>query len=141
MRSGVMGELDRAVGPIKARARGGTGGHLLVGTATGQLSGQDCLTGWVQVRADPASALLVHAPVPAADRRAARLPVWAVAAGRDRGGASAVYSRWLTTLPAQLRGRLVLTDPTIDLDATDIEVYGHAKGRVGWKQVVDGGLG
>ena len=46
-------------------------------------------------------------------------------------GLSAVYSRWLSALPAQLRGRLVLTDPTIDLDATDIEVFGQHKERVG----------
>jgi len=45
---------------------------------------------------------------------------------------SAVFARWLNVLPAQLRGRLVLTSPTIGLDATDIEVFGHAKERIGW---------
>ncbi len=42
---GVVAELDRAVGPIKERARGATGGQLLVGLATAQLCGQDCLAG------------------------------------------------------------------------------------------------
>ena len=51
----VVGELDRAVGPIKARARGMTGGQLLVGLATAQLCGQDCLAGLDRVRADPAN--------------------------------------------------------------------------------------
>lgn len=47
-------------------------------------------------------------------------------------GLSRVNSRWLSVLPTQLRGRLVLTNPTIDLDATDIEVFGHAKEWIGW---------
>ena len=129
----VVGELDRAVGPIKARARGATGGQLLVGMATAQLCGQDCLAGLDRVRADPASALLTRAPVPASTTAAQLAGRFGAAqlAGIE-AGLSAVYSRWLGVLPAQLRGRLVLTDPTIDLDATDIEVFGHAKERVGW---------
>jgi len=130
---GVVGELDRAVGPIKARERGMTGGQLLVGMATGQLCGQDSLAGLDRVRADPASALLTHAPVPAATtagQLAQRFDQVRLAGIET--GLSAVYSRWLGVLPAQLRGRLVLTDPTIDLDATDIEVFGHAKQRIGW---------
>ena len=105
---------------------------MLVGLATAQLSGQDCLAGLDRVRADPGSVLLTRAPVPASTTAAqlarrfgpSQLP------GIETG-LSAVYSRWLSVLPAQLRGRLVLTDPTIDLDATDIEVFGHAKERVG----------
>ena len=38
-------ELDRAVGPVKQRARRLTSGQLLVGIATGQLCGQDSLAG------------------------------------------------------------------------------------------------
>lgn len=130
---GVVGELDRAVGPIKERARGMTGGQLLVGMATGQLCGQDSLAGLDRVRADPASALLTHAPVPAATTAAQLSGRFGPAplAGIETG-LSAVFARWLGLLPAQLRGRLVLTNPTIDLDATDIEVFGHAKERVGW---------
>ncbi len=130
---GVVDELDRAVGPIKQRERGLTGGQLLVGLATGQLCGQDSLTGLDRVRADAASVLLEHAPVPAsttAAQLAARFGPQQLAGIET--GLSAVYSRWLGVLPAQLRGRLVLTNPTIDLDATDIEVFGHRKQRIGW---------
>lgn len=37
--------LDRAIGPIKARDRGFTGGELLVGLAAAQLAGEDFLGG------------------------------------------------------------------------------------------------
>ncbi len=130
---GVVSALDRAVGPVKRRERGLSGGQLLVGMASGQLCGQDCLSGLDRVRADPAGALLGHAPVPASTTAAQLAKRFGPAqlAGIE-AGLSAVYSRWLRVLPAQLRGRLVLSCPTIDLDATDIEVFGRRKERVGW---------
>ena len=68
-------------------------------------------------------ALLTEAPV-APSRTAARL------AGRFgpaqlagiQTALSEVYNRWLKVVPAQVRAPLVLRDPTIDLDASDIEV-------------------
>jgi hypothetical protein len=62
-RLAMVSELDRGIGPIKTRARGLTGGQLLLGMATAQLVGQDCLTGMDRVRADAGSALLTEAPV------------------------------------------------------------------------------
>src|SRR5664280_2687130 len=50
-----IGAPDRGIGPIKQRARGLTGGQLLLGMATAQLAGQDCLTGMDRVRADAGS--------------------------------------------------------------------------------------
>ena len=47
-------------------------------------------------------------------------------------GLAGVYARWLGLVPAAVRGPLVLRAPTIDCDATDIEVYGSKKERVGW---------
>lgn len=131
---GVVGELDRAVGPINARARGATGGQLLVGLATAQLSGQDCLAGLDRVRADPGSALLRSAPVPAATTAAQLACRFGPSqlAGIE-AGLSAVYSRWLSVLPAQLRGRLVLTDPTIDLDATAVWRAAAAIDESAWR--------
>ncbi len=43
-----------------------------------------------------------------------------------------VYQRWLGLVPATVRGLLVRRNPTIDCDATDIEVYGSNKDRIGW---------
>ena len=132
-RLGIVEVLNRGIGPIKARDRGLSGGQLLMGMATAQLVGQDCLDGMDQVRADGGSALLIEAPV-APSRTAARL------AGRFgpaqltgiETALSEVYTRWLRVVPAQVRVPLVLRDPTIDLDASDIEVYGKTKQGVGW---------
>ena len=132
-RLGLVDELDQGIGPIKARDRGLTGGQLLVGMATAQLAGQDHLVGMDRVRADPASMLLNEAPI-APSRTAARL------AGRfdtDRlhgieAGLAGVYERWLSLVPASVRGPLAVRHPTIDLDASDIEVHGRTKAGVGW---------
>jgi len=103
--------------------------------ASAQLVGQDCLDGMDRVPADGGSALLTQAPVPAS-RTAARF------AGRFgpaqltgiETALSELYTRWLRAVPAQVRAPLVLRDPTttIDLDASDIEVYGKTKQGVGW---------
>ena len=53
--------LDAAIGPIKTRDRGFTGGELLVGMATAQLAGEDFLVGLDRRRADVAGQVL--APV------------------------------------------------------------------------------
>ena len=44
-RLGMIKLLDRAIGPIKQRDRGLTGGQLLVGMAAAQLAGEDFLVG------------------------------------------------------------------------------------------------
>jgi len=141
-RLGIVTELDLAVGPVKDRDRGQTAGQLLVGMAAGLLAGQDCLTGLDRVRADVGSALLVQAPVQApvpaattAGGLARRFDPQAHGPHRLAGieaGLAKVYQRWLGLVPAAVRGPLVLRNPTIDCDATDIEVYGSNKDRVGW---------
>ena len=47
----VIGRLDAAIGPIKQRRRGHTGGQLLVGMAAAQLAGEDFLVGLDRRRA------------------------------------------------------------------------------------------
>jgi hypothetical protein len=130
---GMVSALDRGIGPIKARARGLTGGQLLLGIATAQLVGQDCLAGLDRVRADAGSALLTSAPVAASTTAAGLASRFGPAqrAGIETG-LRQVYDRWLARLPAAVRAPLVLRDPTIDLDASDIEVYGASKQNVGW---------
>jgi len=132
-RLGIVEVLGRGIGPIKQRGRGLSGGQLLMGMASAQLAGQDCLAGMDRVRADAGSALLTEAPV-APSRTAARLAGRfgpAQLAGIETA-LSEVYTRWLKVVPAQVRAPLVLRDPTIDLVASDIEVYGPTKQGVGW---------
>jgi len=133
LRLRMVAAFDAGIGPIKQRERGLTAGQLLVGMASAQLVGQDCLAGLDRVRDDTGSALLEQAPV-APSTTAGRL---AGTFGPDRlagieAGLAAVYRRWLMLVPGAVRAPLVLRDPTIDLDSSDIEVYGRAKESVGW---------
>ena len=57
-RLGMITLLDAAIGPIKARDRGFTGGELLVGMAAAQLAGEDFLVGLDRRRADLAGQTL-----------------------------------------------------------------------------------
>ena len=57
-RLGMIRLLDAAIGPIKARGRGFTGGELLVGLAAAQLAGEDFLVGLDRRRADVAGRVL-----------------------------------------------------------------------------------
>jgi hypothetical protein len=132
-RLGMVTELDAGIGPIKQRARGLTGGQLLLGMASAQLAGQDCLAGMDRVRADAGSALLRSAPVAASTTAGALAGRFGPCqlAGIETA-LKGVYTRWLARAPAQVRAPLVLRDPTIDLDASDIEVFGRTKHGVGW---------
>jgi len=114
-RLGIVEVLDRGIGSITARDRGLSGGALLVGMATAQLAGQDCLAGLDRVRVDAGSGLLTGAPV-ASSRTAARLAS-RFGPAHLRGIESVLselYTRWLALVPAPVRAPLVLRDPTID---------------------------
>ena len=54
--------LDVAIGPIKERDRGFSGGELLVGMAYAQLVGEDFLVGLDRYRADVAGQVLAAVP-------------------------------------------------------------------------------
>src|SRR6266571_4086264 len=103
-RLGVIGAIDTAAGPVKQRDRGFSAGELLAGIAAAQLAGEDFLVGLDRQRADTAGQQL--APVP--DLAAT------TAAGLAR------------RLPAGQAAALC-EQVTIDLDTTDVEVYGRRK--------------
>jgi len=124
--------LDAAIGPIKTRDRGFTGGELLVGMATAQLAGEDFLVGLDRQRADAAGQVL--APVAGLGST--------TAAGLARkftdGGWHAVetgigdiHTAMLAALPPARAAALCET-VTIDLDTTDVEVYGSKKRGVAY---------
>ena len=131
-RLGVIEALDTVVGPIKQRDRGYAAGALLVGMAAAQLAGEDHLIGLDRQRADGAGQVL--APVAglcsttAAGLARRITPArWAVV---ERGVAT-VTRRMLARLSAPRRQAL-LRSVTIDLDTTDVEVYGRHKRGVAY---------
>ena len=49
-----------------------------------------------------------------------------------RAAQAELVDRHAAALPPQRRRELLAVRPTIDLDPTDVEVYGTVKGRIGW---------
>ena len=129
-----MGTIDRHVGPVKARRRGAGAGEPLVGLAECMLAGGDFFCDLDTMRADVAGAQL---------RAVADRPASTTALGLARrfgpeqtAGLRAaqveLVDRHVAALPSQRRRELLAVRPTIDLDPTDVEVYGTAKERIGW---------
>jgi Transposase DDE domain group 1 len=132
-RLGVVEGLDAAVGPIKQRERGFGAGELLCGIAAAQLAGEDFLTGLDRQRADVAGQQV--SPVPGlASTTAAGLARRITPAQWEavERGLAAVTSRMLGLLPAERAAALAGGPVTIDLDTTDVEVYGRKKRGVAY---------
>jgi len=132
-RLGVAGALDAAVGPIKQRDRGFGAGELLCGIAAAQLAGEDFLTGLDRLRADAAGQQLTPVPGLASTTAAglARRITPAQWEAVERGLA-AVTGRMVSLLPAERAAALAGGPVTIDLDTTDVEVYGRKKRGVAY---------
>ncbi|MDT3446837.1 transposase, partial [Pseudofrankia sp. BMG5.37] len=129
----LVGGLDDGIGRIKRRDRGLTAGQLLVGMAASQLGGESSLAGLDRSRADRAGTLLAPVSFPPS-RTAARLAERfgpAQLAGIERGLAG-IAERMMRFLPAQRRAELVTGRPTLDCDASDVEVYGRKKRGVAY---------
>jgi Transposase DDE domain group 1 len=132
-RLGVIGALDAAVGPVKERDRGFGAGELLVGLAAAQLAGEDFLVGLDRHRADAAGQQIT--PVPGlCSTTAAGLARRVTAAQWQavEAGVATVTARMLALLPAARAAALTAGPVTIDLDATDVEVYGRKKRGVAY---------
>ena len=132
-RLGVIEALDEGMGPVKQRRRGFTGGQVLAGMAAAQLAGEDFLVGLDRVRADAAGQLLVPVPGLATSTAAgiARRFTGEHWRGAEAGLAKAT-ARMVTLLPAERAAELAEGPVTIDVDATDVEVYGSKKRGVAY---------
>ncbi len=132
-RLGVIEALDAAVGPIKQRDRGFGAGELLTGIAAAQMAGEDFLTGLDRQRADAAGQLL--APVPGLSSTTAAGLARRFTPGQwlaVEAGLAAVTGRMLALLPSPRAAALAEGPVTIDLDTTDVEVYGRKKRGVAY---------
>jgi hypothetical protein len=126
-RLGVVEALDAAVGPIKQRGRGAGAGELLVGLAAAQLAGEDFLVGLDRQRADVVGQALGPVPGLASTTAAGLARRFTDTQWTDvETGLARVAERVLDRVSVARRARLCRS-VTIDLDATDVEVYGRKK--------------
>lgn len=128
----VVGRFDRGIGAIKKRDRGASAGELLVGLAQSQLLGTDALVGLDRQRADVAAGELSAVPVLASTTAAGLARRF----GREQlagveAGAADLAGRAFELLPVQRRVELGAS-VTVDLDSTDVEVYGAKKQGVAY---------
>ena len=132
-RLGVIEALDTAVGPVKQRDRGFGAGELLTGIAAAQLAGEDFLTGLDRQRADVAGQQVTPVPGLASTTAAGLARRFTPAQWQAvEQGVAAVTGRMLSLLPAERALALAGGPVTIDLDTTDVEVYGSKKRGVAW---------
>jgi len=124
--------LDRAIGPIKTRDRGFSGGQVLVGMASAQLAGEDFLVGLDRQRADAAGQVL--APVAGLCSTTAAGLARRFTDGQWHAvetGIGDIGAAMLAALPVE-RAAALCEQVTIDLDTTDVEVYGRHKRGVAY---------
>jgi len=128
----VVGCFDRGIGAIKQRARGLGAGELLVGLAQSQLLGGDALVALDRQRADVAAAELSAVPGIASTTAGSLARRFGAEhlAGIEAAAAD-LASRAFGLLPASRRAGLS-GRATLDLDATDVEVYGSRKQGVAY---------
>jgi hypothetical protein len=130
---GLIEALDAGIGPVKQRRRGFTGGQVLTGMAAAQLAGEDFLVGLDRLRADEAGQQL--APVPGLATSTATGLARRFTARQWRGaeaGLAAATARMVALLPEERAAELAGGPVTIDIDATDVEVYGSKKRGVAY---------
>lgn len=131
---GVADAIDGEVGPLKARKRGLSAGALVLSAAESMLAGGDFMVDLDHRRADRAGAALRAVPEPPASTTF-------IACGRRfndealagvEAAMGLLVRRWFATLPESRREALAEERPTVDLDPTDVEVYGRQKEGVAW---------
>lgn len=126
---GVVDAIDEAVGPIKQRRQGHGAGGVLLSLAESILAGGDFLCDVDAVRADIAGGAVRAVSAPPASTTIIGLTKNFSAdqiAGIEKANAVLVGRAW-ASLPAKRRSAVTATRPTLDLDPTDIEVYGAKK--------------
>ena len=132
-RLGMVAALDEAVGGIKQRDRGLSAGGLLLALAQTQMLGGDFLVSLDRRRDDLVGECLSAVPTPASTTAAglaARFGEAQLVGIED--GIGEITRRAVTMLPAGRRTRLRTGSVTIDLDGTDVEVYGAKKDGIAY---------
>ncbi len=132
-RLGVIEALDTGIGAIKSRARGVTGGELVAALAQCQLLDGKFVNAVDRHRADTAAQALSAVPAVASTTAGglARRFTPDRVAGIEAGNAAVIARGW-ARLGEQRRAAVLTGRVSIDLDATDVEVYGRRKQGVAY---------
>ena len=131
---GLTPTLDAAIGEMRVRRRGLSAGALVVSMAETMLAGGDFMVDLDFQRRDDAGRSLRAVPdVPASSTFLGRAKRFgdAVFTGIEQANALLVRG-WFARLSEKRRAELVSVRPSIDLDPTDVEVYGSQKEGVAW---------
>jgi len=124
----VVQFLDAGIGTIKQRDRGVSAGQLLAVLAQCQLLGGTGLAGLDQQRVDAAAARLSALPeVPSTTAGGLARRFGAAQLAGIEAGLGQLLARAFALLPAARQAALCAGPVTIDLDSTDVEVYGRRK--------------
>jgi hypothetical protein len=124
--------LDAAVGEFKQRDRGLSAGELLVAVASCQLAGGDHLVSLDRLAADTAGQRLQRVPTPAASTAAGLAKRFTPEHFAGIETAIGQVNTRVLDLVGQVRRSALLRTITIDIDTTDIEVYGSCKRGVAY---------
>jgi hypothetical protein len=124
--------LDAAIGPIKERDRGFTGAQLLVGMACAQLAGEEFLVGLDRFRADAAGQVLSAVPGLCSTTAAGLARRFSEGQWRATETGIGDVAAAALELMAPERAVALCQTVTIDLDTTDVEVYGRKKRGVAY---------
>jgi len=125
---GVVDALDEDVGAIKQRDRGITAGQLLVALAQCQLLGGHGLVALDHQRPDAAWQLLSAGPgVPSTTAASLAKRFGPQQLAGVESATARLLASALPMMPPAKRAAFRMADPTIDMDSTDVEVYGPGK--------------
>ncbi len=132
-RLGVIEGLDAGIGPIKTRALGVTGGELVASLAQCQLLDGKFVAALDRHRADAAAQLLSAVPAVASTTAGGLTRCFGPdrVAGIEAGNTTIIARGW-ERLGEQRRAAVLAGRIGIDLDPTDVEVYGRLKRGVAY---------
>jgi hypothetical protein len=127
-RLGVVAVLDEGIGAVKQRDRGVSAGQVLTALAQCQLLGGHGLVALDRQRVDAVAQQLSALPsVPSTTAAGLARRFGPTQLAGIESGIAELLSRVVRRLPAARREALCGVDPTIDMDSTDVEVYGPRK--------------
>jgi len=129
---GAVEVIDEAVGSIKVRDRGLSAGEFVVALAESVLAGAEFFSDLDPQRCHGDAVLRSVVPPPSTTGGSLARRFSPRHLEGLQAGVGSLVQRFFELLSGDQRDELARRRPTIDLDPTDIEVYGTKKQGMGW---------